>query len=79
MALLLAGCVFWRSTRFAAKAGELEMSHGFFVDVVSVCRVIHGVGFRLRYGHWQGFFVRSSPIWYCLAGLIFFLSLKIIA
>ncbi len=33
MALLLAGCIFWDPSRFAAKTSELEIWHGFFADV----------------------------------------------
>ena len=29
MALLLAGCIFWDPSRFAAKTSELEIWHGF--------------------------------------------------
>ena len=35
MALLLAGCIFWDPSRFAAKTSELEIYHGFRRMVVS--------------------------------------------
>ena len=31
MALLLAGCIFWDPSRFAAKTSELEIWHGFLI------------------------------------------------
>ncbi len=31
MALLLAGCIFWDPSRFAAKTSELEIWHGFLL------------------------------------------------
>lgn len=62
MALLLAGCIFWDPSRFAAKTNELEIWHGFLLMWAVCSGVIHGVGFRPRAVHWQGIFVRLSLI-----------------
>lgn len=62
MALLLAGCIFWDPSRFAAKTSELEIWHGFLLMWAVCSGVIHGVGFRPRAVHWQGIFVRLSLI-----------------
>ena len=45
MALLLAGCIFWDPSRFAAKTSELEIWHGFLLMWAVCSGVIHGVGF----------------------------------
>ncbi|XTZ37198.1 cyd operon protein YbgE [Salmonella enterica] len=72
MALLLAGCVFWDPTRFAAKTSELEIWHGLFL-IWAVCTgVIHGVGFRPRAIHWQAIFNPLIADLVLLAGLLFF-------
>lgn len=62
IALLLAGCIFWDPSRFAAKTSELEIWHGFLLMWAVCSGVIHGVGFRPRAVHWQGIFVRLSLI-----------------
>jgi cyd operon protein YbgT len=41
-------------------------------DVGGLRGVIHGVGFRPRAVHWQGFFVRLSLIWCSLWSVFFF-------
>ena len=63
MALLLAGCIFWDPSRFAAKTSELEIWHGFLIMWAVCAGVIHGVGFRPKAVYWQGIFARRSPIW----------------
>ena len=44
MALLLAGCIFWDPSRFAAKTSELEIWHGLLLMWAVCAGVIHGVG-----------------------------------
>ncbi|MCL8360775.1 cyd operon protein YbgE [Escherichia coli] len=46
MALLLAGCTFCDSSRFAAKTSELEIWHGLLLMWAVCAGVIHGVSFR---------------------------------
>ena len=72
MALLLAGCVFWDPSRFAAKTSELAVWHGFLIMWAVCAGVIHGVGFRPKAVHWQGLFCPLIADLVLLAGLIFF-------
>ncbi len=72
MALLLAGCIFWDPSRFAAKTSELEIWHGFLIMWAVCAGVIHGVGFRPKALHWQGIFCPLIADLVLLAGLIFF-------
>ncbi|KAB8313046.1 cyd operon protein YbgE [Erwinia endophytica] len=72
MALLLAGCMFWDPTRFAANSSSLEVWHGLLMMWAVCTGVIHGVGFRQHRLCWQAFF---SPLlaWCVLvSGLLFF-------
>ncbi|WP_417064050.1 cyd operon protein YbgE [Klebsiella pneumoniae] len=62
MALLLAGCIFWDPSRFAAKTSELEIWHGFLLMWAVWQRRYSRRGLRPRAVHWQGFFVRLSLI-----------------
>ncbi|MDW8846158.1 cyd operon protein YbgE [Erwinia sp. MMLR14_017] len=72
MALLLAGCIFWDPTRFAANSSSLAIWQGFLMMWAVCTGVIHGVGFRPRYLRWQLFF-SPLPAWCVLiAGLLFF-------
>lgn len=50
MALLLAGCMFWDPSRFAAKTSDLEIWHGLLLMWAVCAGVIHGVGFRSAEG-----------------------------
>ena len=71
-ALLLAGCIFWDPSRFAAKTSELEIWHGLLLMWAVCAGVIHGVGFRLQAVYWQGFFCPLIADVVLLIGLIFF-------
>lgn len=53
MALLLAICVFWMPSRFAAKTSPLEIWHGLVILWAVCAGVIHGVGFRPRHLRWR--------------------------
>ncbi|WLS77766.1 cyd operon protein YbgE [Erwinia pyri] len=72
MALLLAGCMFWDPTRFAANSSSLAIWQGLLMMWAVCTGVIHGVGFRPRRLLWQTFF-SPLPAWCVLiAGLFFF-------
>ncbi|GLR10027.1 cyd operon protein YbgE [Mixta theicola] len=72
LALLLAGCLFWDPTRFAANTSSLTVWQGF-VLIWAVCAgVVHGVGFRPGQVRWQMFL---SPLLALIAlslGMLFF-------
>ncbi|YCI80576.1 cyd operon protein YbgE [Enterobacteriaceae bacterium] len=72
MALVLAGCMFWDPSRFAAKTSELEIWQGFLLMWAVCAGVIHGVGFRPRVVVWQGIFCPLIADLVLLAGLLFF-------
>lgn len=72
MALLLAGCMFWDPSRFAAKTSELEIWHGLLLMWAVCAGVIHGVGFRPQKVLWQGFFCPLLADIVLIVGLIFF-------
>lgn len=61
MALLLAGCMFWDPSRFAAKTSELEIWHGLLLMWAVCAGVIHGVGFRPQKVLWQGLRHMAAP------------------
>lgn len=68
MALLLAGCMFWDPSRFAAKTSELEIWHGLLLMWAVCAGVIHGVGFRPQKVLCKGFFAHCLPILFSLSG-----------
>ncbi len=72
MALVLAGCIFWDPSRFAAKTSSLEIWHGFLIMWAVCAGVIHGVGFRPKSLRWQGLFCPLLADIVLLCGLIFF-------
>ncbi|AYN29560.1 cyd operon protein YbgE [Buttiauxella sp. 3AFRM03] len=72
MALVLAGCMFWDPSRFAAKTSGLEIWHGFLLMWAVCTGVIHGVGFRPRKVLWQGVFSPLPAQVVLLAGLAIF-------
>lgn len=74
MALVLAGCMFWDPTRFAARTSELAIWHGLFLMWAVCAGVIHGVGFRPRAVLWQGGFCPLIANLVLIAGLIFFFN-----
>lgn len=71
-ALLLAGCIFWDPSRFAANSSKLAIWQGLLLMWAVCTGVIHGVGFRPRRLRWQGFFSPLPAILILLAGLAFF-------
>ncbi len=76
LALLLAGCIFWDPSRFAAKTSELEIWHGFLLMWAVCAGVIHGVGFRPRAIHWQGLFRPAAGADRAAAGNLLVLPLS---
>ncbi|MFW0768220.1 cyd operon protein YbgE [Trabulsiella odontotermitis] len=74
MALVLAGCMFWDPTRFAAKTSALSIWQGLLLMWAVCAGVIHGVGFRPKALHWQGIFCPLIADLLLLAGLIFFFA-----
>jgi len=71
-ALVLAGCMFWDPSRFAAKTSDLTVWHGLLLMWAVCAGVIHGVGFRPKAVHWQGIFCPLIADIVLAAGLIFF-------
>jgi len=71
-ALLLAGCMFWDPSLFAANSSELAIWQGLLMMWAVCSGVIHGVGFRPRRLRWQGFFSPLPALIVLLAGLAFF-------
>ncbi|BDH46642.1 hypothetical protein TUM12370_26860 [Salmonella enterica subsp. enterica serovar Choleraesuis] len=72
MALLVAGCIFWDPSRFAAKTSSLEIWHGLLIMWAVCAGVIHGVGFRLRNVQWQALFCPLLAQIVLVIGLMFF-------
>lgn len=72
LAIVLAGCIFWDPSRFAAKTSELEIWHGFLLMWAVCAGIIHGVGFRPRAVHWQGIFCPLIADIVLVVGLFFF-------
>ncbi|AIR04218.1 MULTISPECIES: cyd operon protein YbgE [Cedecea] len=72
MALVLAGCIFWDPSRFAAKTSELEIWHGFLLMWGVCAGIVHGVGFRPTKVLWQGIFCPLIADLVLIAGLLFF-------
>ncbi|KIU34120.1 cyd operon protein YbgE [Atlantibacter hermannii] len=72
MALVMAGCMFWDPTRFAAKTSDLTVWHGLLLMWAVCAGVVHGVGFRPRTILWQSFFCPLLADIVLIAGLAFF-------
>ena len=73
-ALLLAGCMIWDPTQFAANNSKLSIWQGMLLMWAVCSGVIHGVGFRPHKLLWQVFFSPLPALLILLAGLIFFFS-----
>ncbi|KOC92924.1 cyd operon protein YbgE [Winslowiella iniecta] len=72
LALLLAGCMFWEPSRFAAKTGPLSLWQGLLMMWAVCTGVIHGVGFRQRRLRWRALFSPLPSQIILLLGLAFF-------
>ncbi len=69
MALLLAGCMFWDPSRFAAKTSELENLAWFIADVGRLCWCDSRRGLSSAEGSLaRGFFAHCLPILFSLSG-----------
>lgn len=71
-ALLLAGCVFWDPTRFAARTSELAVWQGLLLIWAVCAGVVHGVGFRPHRQLWRAFFAPLPAFVILCAGLYYF-------
>ncbi|MDY4315191.1 cyd operon protein YbgE [Pectobacterium actinidiae] len=72
LALLLAGCVFWDPTRFAARTSELAVWQGLLLIWAVCAGVVHGVGFRPHRLLWRAFFAPLPAFVILCAGLYYF-------
>ncbi|MGC8423520.1 cyd operon protein YbgE [Mixta calida] len=72
LALLLAGCLFWDPTRFAARTSPLSIWQGFLLIWATCAGVVHGVGFRPRRLRWRCFFSPLPALLALLWGNLFF-------
>ncbi|MBE5252606.1 cyd operon protein YbgE [Mixta mediterraneensis] len=74
LSLLLAGCLFWDPSRYAAQSSNLAVWQGF-LGIWAVCTgVIHGVGFRPRQIRWQALFLPLPALLILLVGIYWFYS-----
>jgi len=71
LALILAGCIFWDPTRFAAKTSSLEIWEGLLLIWAVCAGVVHGVGFRPQRTLWRAFFAPLPAIVILAAGLLY--------
>jgi len=71
-ALLLAGCMFWDPSRFAANSSELTIWQGLLLMWAVCAGVIHGVGFRPQRLRWRGLFAPLPALLILLSGVGFF-------
>ena len=74
LALVVAFCVFWDPSRFAAKTSELEIWQGLLIMWAVCAGVIHGVGFRPHRSLWKAVFSPLPAVIILLAGLLHFFS-----
>ncbi|KEA51907.1 MULTISPECIES: cyd operon protein YbgE [Mangrovibacter] len=72
MALVLAGCMFWNPSRFAAHTSALSVWHGLLLMWAVCAGVIHGIGFKLKAIQWQAVFCPLLAMIVLAAGLAFF-------
>jgi len=71
LALILAGCIFWYPTRFAAKTSSLEIWEGLLLIWAVCAGVVHGVGFKPQRTLWRAFFAPLPAIVILAAGLLY--------
>ncbi|HDS5478705.1 TPA: cyd operon protein YbgE [Serratia liquefaciens] len=71
LALILAGCIFWDPTRFAAKTSSLEIWEGLLLIWAVCAGVVHGVGFKPQRTLWRAFFAPLPAIVILAAGLLY--------
>ncbi|AHG21629.1 cytochrome bd biosynthesis protein [Chania multitudinisentens RB-25] len=71
LALILAGCIFWDPSRFAARTSSLEIWQGILLIWAVCAGLIHGVGFRPQRVFWRAFFAPLPAIVILSAGLLY--------
>ena len=71
LALILAGCIFWDPTRFAAKTSSLEIWEGLLLIWAVCAGVVLGVGFKPQRTLWRAFFAPLPAIVILAAGLLY--------
>jgi len=71
-ALLLAGCMFWNPSRFAANSSELAIWQGLLLMGAGCTGGIHGVGFRPHRLRRRGFFSPLPALLVAMSGVVFF-------
>lgn len=71
LALILAGCIFWDPTRFAAKTSSLEIWEGLLLIWAVCAGVVRGVGFKPQRTLWRAFFAPLPAIVILAAGLLY--------
>ncbi|RPE03753.1 cyd operon protein YbgE [Candidatus Pantoea deserta] len=72
LALIVAGCLFWDPSRYAAHTSTLSVWQGILVIWAVCAGVIHGVGFQLRRTRWMAFFAPLLAQIALLFGLYWF-------
>lgn len=72
LALLLAACLFWDPTRFAARTSPLSVWQGLLLIWATCAGVVHGVGFRPRRLRWRCCFAPLPALLVLLWGVGFF-------
>ncbi|OMQ25601.1 MULTISPECIES: cyd operon protein YbgE [Serratia] len=71
LALILAGCIFWDPSRFAARTSSLEIWQGILLMWAVCAGMVHGVGFRPQNAFWRAFFTPLPAIVILAAGLLY--------
>jgi cyd operon protein YbgE len=71
LALILAGCIFWDPSRFAARTSSLEIWQSILLIWAVCAGVVHGVGFRQQNALWRAFFAPLPAIVILAAGLLY--------
>ncbi|WP_431223239.1 cyd operon protein YbgE [Serratia sp. L9] len=71
LALVLAGCIFWDPTRFAARTSSFEIWQGILLIWAVCAGIVHGVGFRPHSMFWRAFFAPLPAIVILAAGLLY--------
>jgi len=72
LALIVAGCLFWDPSRYAAHTSTLSVWQGVLVIWAVCAGVIHGVGFRPRRTRWQALFSPGLALIALLLALYWF-------
>lgn len=71
LALILAGCIFWDPSRFAARTSSLEIWQGILLMWAVCAGMVHGVGFQPQNVFWRAFFTPLPAIVILAAGLLY--------